>query len=125
MKRRRLRLSPKILAHARELRRNASIAERVLWNRLRGRQLAGATFRRQQVIGRYIADFYCAESSLVIELDGRSHNNSIREDVVRTEFLRSRGYRVVRFTNDEVLNNLDSVLMNIAEMAGLKIENFD
>src|SRR5271167_1014771 len=82
-----------ILPHtenARRLRRNATIPERILWNRLRGGGLAGLKFRRQQPIGPYIVDFFCHEAGLVVEVDGRSHDERGNEDARREAFLREQ-----------------------------------
>ena len=100
---------------ARDLRRNHTEAERKLWSRLRCRQVIGAKFRRQHVIGRYIADFCCPERRLVVELDGGQHMGQVDSDLQRTLFLRHRGYRVLRFWNNDVLVNTDVVLQQIAK----------
>jgi very-short-patch-repair endonuclease len=89
--------------------------ERMLWRALRGKQLNGNLFRRQHSIGRYIADFVCIEQKLVIELDGEQHQEQLAYDEQRTDFLQSQGWRVLRFWNNDVLNNLDGVLTTIAE----------
>ena len=96
----------------RTLRKNPTEPERLLWNRIRNRQILGIKFRRQQGIGRYIVDFYCAQYSLVIELDGDSHftDEGIAYDQVRDEFLRTLGLIVLRFTNSDVMQNIDGVL---------------
>jgi very-short-patch-repair endonuclease len=83
-------------------------AERKLWSVLRNSQLAGAKFRRQQPIGPFIADFVCQEQRLIIEADGGQHA-AVGADERRTVFLESKGYRVLRFWNNEVLNNLEGV----------------
>ncbi len=103
------RRSPLLVARARELRQPQTPAESKLWVRLRNRQL-GYKFRRQYTIGRFIADFYCAECGLVIELDGDSHSEQVDYDQNRTEWLTQRGYRVIRFSNAEVHGQLDAVL---------------
>jgi very-short-patch-repair endonuclease len=92
----------------RELRRNASIAENRLWYVLRNRGLAGLKFVRQFPVGPYITDFACREAALVIELDGGQHADNAT-DAVRTAFLNTEGYSVLRFWNDEVLNHRDTV----------------
>jgi len=81
---------------------------------VRGKQL-GVKFRRQQGIGPYIVDFYCAEYALVIELDGDSHYTAEAKayDCARTDFLGSKGFRVLRFTNENVMKNKDGVLINV------------
>ena len=98
---------------ARELRRFATDAERVLWSRLRSRQLEGCKFRRQAPIGRFIADFACLERRLVIELDGGQHAEQVRYDDARTEVLEAAGWTVLRFWNHEVLQNTQGVVDDI------------
>lgn len=97
------------------LRKNPTEPERLLWNRIRNRQLLDIKFRRQQGIGRYIVDFYSAEYSLVIELDGDSHftDEGIEYDQVRDEFLWSVGLTILRFTNSDIMQNIDGVLTTI------------
>ncbi|MQA66591.1 MAG: DUF559 domain-containing protein [Alphaproteobacteria bacterium] len=97
---------------ARTLRQQPTDAERRLWSILRNRQLSGHKFRRQASIGRYIADFVCFESKLVVEVDGGQHANS-RDDAKRTAWLESQGFRVVRFWNNDVLENIDGVAQSI------------
>jgi len=88
--------------------------ERVLWNRLRSNQIAGAHFRRQQVIAGFVADFYCHSAGLAIEVDGWTHDDP-DYDARRDKVFASRGIRVVRFTNQQVLRNMDGVLEAIWE----------
>ena len=106
------------IARARRLRRDATPAEQHLWAALRGHRLAGFKFRRQQRLGRYIADFVCQSARLVIEVDGDSHADAQAYDWRRTEFLVREGYRVVRFANSEVLNNREGVLTEILMQLG-------
>lgn len=93
---------------ARSLRRDMTEAEDKLWHELRSRRLDRIKFRRQVPIGRYIADFACLEAKLIIEIDGSQHAESSR-DHIRDAELRSRGFRILRFWNDEVLRELDAV----------------
>ena len=95
---------------ARSLRKQQTNAEKLLWSRLRNRQLQGCKFRRQQPIGPYIADFLSLEPKLIIELDGGQHAEQQEQDNQRTRYLHALGYRVLRFWNHEVLNDLDAVL---------------
>ncbi|WP_415878299.1 endonuclease domain-containing protein [Methylomonas sp. BW4-1] len=95
---------------ARALRINQTDAEKLLWYRLRNRQLADCKFRRQQVIGPYIADFLCLEPKLIIELDGGQHADQQKQDEQRSQFLESLGYRVLRFWNHDVIRDIESVL---------------
>jgi very-short-patch-repair endonuclease len=97
----------------RSLRRNATRAELKLWNRLRARAVRGFKFVRQEPIGRYVADFVCRERRLVVEVDGGQHAES-RRDAARDRFLEARGYRVLRFWNNDVNGNIDGVLETIA-----------
>jgi very-short-patch-repair endonuclease len=85
-------------------------AERHLWSHLRRRQIAEAKFPRQACIGRYIVDFVCFEKKLVIELDGGQHAEQVEYDEQRTNWLTSQGFRVLRFWNHEVFEDLDAVL---------------
>jgi len=94
--------------HARPLRRNATDAERLLWDRLRNRKLADHKFRRQATVGPYIVDFLCPEARFVIEADGGQHSDEA--DATRTAFLTARGLRVLRFWNHDILANIDGVL---------------
>ncbi|MEM7222130.1 MAG: endonuclease domain-containing protein [Pseudomonadota bacterium] len=100
---------------SRYLRRRSTDAEKLLWRRLRDRQLGGAKFRRQHPMGPYIVDFYCSAARLVIELDGGQHALDAGRDTERDHWLQSRGCRVLRFWNNEVLGNLDGVLQRILE----------
>ena len=96
---------------ARALRRAATSAERKMWAGLRNRSLGGHKFVRQEPIGPYFADFVCREARLVVEIDGATHSTDceLAHDKVREDFLRAQGYRVVRFTNEEVYEQSDSV----------------
>lgn len=96
---------------ARILRKNQTPQEAKIWRLLRNHQLYGYEFRRQYPIGDYIVDFICREKKIIIELDGGQHNKekNIVSDVKRTEFLNSLGYKVIRFWNNEVDNNINGV----------------
>jgi very-short-patch-repair endonuclease len=98
---------------AKRLRSRSTDAERKLWSRLRNRQLAGAKFRRQVPIGRYVVDFICFEAALVVEVDGGQHAARVDHDVARTAWLEREGYRVVRFWNNDVLQNIEGVLLEV------------
>jgi very-short-patch-repair endonuclease len=102
--------------NARRLRREQTDAERILWRHLRSRRTRGVKFRRQHPIGPYFTDFCSIERRLVIELDGGQHADRLLEDEVRTSFLRSRGYRVLRFWNDQVFADVDEVLEAIERL---------
>ena len=99
---------------ARNLRRNQSDTERNLWSRSHRSQLNGVKFRRQQPVGDYIVDFISFEKRLIIEIDGDQHAELNKEnDRARTEYLKSRGYRVVRFWNTDVMQNIEGVIDEI------------
>jgi very-short-patch-repair endonuclease/succinate dehydrogenase flavin-adding protein (antitoxin of CptAB toxin-antitoxin module) len=101
---------------AKQLRRNMTDAEKLLWYHLRGHKFIGAKFKRQQPLGKYIVDFVCFDSRLVIEVDGGQHlDNS--EDQQRDDWLRSQGFEVLRFWNNEVLGEMESVLEKIYQAA--------
>ena len=95
---------------ARQLRKNATDAERLLWRKLRFWQVDGLKFRRQQPVGRYIVDFICLEKRLVIEVDGGQHSEQVAYDVERDIWLRDQGFNVLRFWNHDVLKNIDGVV---------------
>jgi very-short-patch-repair endonuclease len=104
-----------IIDVARGLRRNQTLAEELLWNKLRRHNLCELKFRRQHHIGRYVVDFYCSELKLIIEVDGDIHDRKEQKeyDSVREEELRSSGYLILRVKNDEVFDNIDSVIERI------------
>ncbi|RUL69093.1 endonuclease domain-containing protein [Dyella choica] len=95
---------------ARQLRRASTDAERHLWRHLRQRNLAACKFRRQFPIAGYIVDFVCLPAKLVVEIDGGQHLDALEYDEARTRALEARGFRVLRFWNDEVLLHTDDVL---------------
>ena len=99
--------------NARALRANQTEAESRLWQRLRDRQLAGAKFRRQAPVGPYIADFICLAAKLIVEIDGGQHADNAEADAARTAWLEDQGFRVLRFWNNDVLDNTDGVLEEI------------
>ena len=99
---------------ARENRARTTEAEMVLWRGLRGHQL-GVPFRRQHIIGEFIADFVCLPARIIIELDGRYHSLPEQQisDEERTQWLQQHGFKVIRFTNEQVLCDIDNVLLSI------------
>ena len=101
---------------ARNLRRNQTDAELGLWRVLRSSQIEGAKFKRQFPVGPYIVDFVCFEARLVVEVDGSQHALHENEDAIRTEFLESKGLSVIRFTNIDVLTNMEGVVSAIVEL---------
>ena len=106
--------------YAKRLRRDSTDAERVLWQRLRSRQIAGHKFRRQATVGPYIVDFLCIEAKLIVEADGGQHTSE--RDAARTAWLESRGLRVERFWNNDILQNIDGVLQAIVMLLKQKEE---
>ena len=119
----RIRTTEDIQQRAKELRKEATPAERILWERLRGKQLSGFKFRRQAPLGRVIADFYCAKAKLIIEVDGDVHDVQVEEDEQRTREIESFGYRVIRFKNDAVVSNIESVLKSIMDACSTPFPN--
>jgi very-short-patch-repair endonuclease len=103
----------KRMRNARRLRGDSTDAERALWRRLRDRRLEGRKFRRQVPMGRYIVDFFCLEAKLIVEVDGGQHDWERAKDEVRTQYLESLGFRVIRFWNNDVLGNITGVLEQI------------
>ncbi|OWK38161.1 endonuclease domain-containing protein [Fimbriiglobus ruber] len=101
------------VAFSRQLRRDRTPAERLLWSHLRGRRLGGFRFRRQQIIEGYIADFYCAETGLVIELDGPIHEQQAEADGHRDAVLANHKLTILRVKNERVLNDVAGVLAEI------------
>jgi very-short-patch-repair endonuclease len=99
---------------ARKLRRDTTDAERRLWSHLRASQLGGVKFTRQLPIGDFVVDFACRSARIAIELDGGQHNES-PTDEARTRVIEAHGYRVIRFWNNDVLQNTDGVLLAILE----------
>jgi very-short-patch-repair endonuclease len=97
---------------AREMRREPTAAEAILWQALRGSRL-GVRFRRQHPVGRFILDFWCAEAKLAVEVDGGIHDEQQAHDAERSAVLELYGYEIVRFRNDEVLKDLPSVIQRI------------
>jgi elongation factor P--(R)-beta-lysine ligase len=106
-----------MLARARDMHRNATDAEQKLWSRLRRKSL-GVGFKRQYPVGGFIADFCCVEQRLVIELDGEQHAEGLAYDARRTELLSRKGFRVLRFWNGDVTENIDGVLEHILDALG-------
>lgn len=107
--------TPQIEAAARELRKTMTPAERVLWQALRRGQIGGLAFRRQHPVGPFVLDFFCPARKLAVELDGGVHLDRKDYDAARTKRLEAYGYQVLRFENEAVLNDLDTVLRRIAQ----------
>jgi len=101
----------KPLAHEKRLK--PTEAEKKLWSYLRKHQMQGLSFRHEHCIGPFIVDFYCKQANLIIEVDGEIHQYQVEEDKVRQEFLENSGFKVLRFTNEMVLNHVEEVLEKI------------
>jgi very-short-patch-repair endonuclease len=107
------RATPNGYERARQLRHTLTPAESKLWAYLRGNKLNGISFRRQHAIGPYIVDFCAIKTKIIIELDGSQHLEQEGYDAERTKYLEARGYKVLRFWNNDVLNNMDGVMSAI------------
>jgi len=107
-----LRSNPKTKHQAVELRKEPTPAEAKLWSQIRNDQL-GVTFRRQHAVGIYIPDFCSPKAKLIIELDGSQHLEQEEYDHERTKYLESQGYKIIRFWNNDVLNNIEGVILAI------------
>jgi very-short-patch-repair endonuclease len=105
----------KLTQYAKELRQNMTDAEQRLWKHLRAHRLNGAKFRRQHPIANYIVDFVCLDASLIVELDGGQHAEQIGYDQKRDALLKQHGFTVLRFWNNDVLQNTEGVLTAILE----------
>ena len=109
------RTTPKTFRHAKELHRNMTPAEVRLWARLRAHRLEGIHFRNQHAIGNYVVDFCAPRKKLIIELDGSQHLDQEAYDEERTKYLESLGYKLLRFWNHDVRNDIDSVIRAIMQ----------
>lgn len=110
---RRRTTNPHNIPNARILRRNQTDAEEKLWHALRMKQIEGIKFRRQHPIGSYIVDFCATRQKLIIEVDGSQHLEQQQKEQARTDFLEHAGYRILRFWNNEVLDDIEAVLETI------------
>jgi very-short-patch-repair endonuclease len=111
------KLPENILKRNRKLRKDSTPQEIIIWSRLRAKRFKDLKFRRQYLIGKYIVDFICLEKKLIIELDGWQHKeeNQERYDKERTKYLERQGFKVIRFWNNEINNNLEGVFLKIEE----------
>ncbi len=100
---------------ARAMRKDMSEPETRLWLQLRARRFEGVKFRRQKVVGKFIADFAANDPKLIIEVDGDTHDVDDLRDQERTRLLREQGYTVIRFTNQDIMRNMDGILMQLVE----------
>ena len=117
------RIPPRNTNRARRLRQDASIPERILWGMLRDRRLSGLKFRRQEAIGPFVVDFYCPQGKLVVELDGMTHVGTGEADHRRTMFLQQQGLRVIRITNDDLLEDQHAIADYILRQAMIEVES--
>ncbi|MFA7236480.1 MAG: DUF559 domain-containing protein [Phycisphaeraceae bacterium] len=111
-------LNPRMRDTARKPRHDMTGPERALWHLLRARRLDGLKFRRQHPVGPFVADFCCEEMKLIVALDGRTHIGTGESDDQRTDILGKLGYRVVRFTNDDVIESPEAVARTILRECG-------
>ena len=102
-------MTDKLIPLSRTLRKNTTDAERVLWKYLRGKQFDGFKFRRQEPIGKYIADFVCYDKKIIIEVDGGQHAVDTVKDEERDRWFEGQGFKVLRFWNNDVLGNMEGV----------------
>jgi adenine-specific DNA-methyltransferase len=109
-----------VRTNARRMRREPTAAELRFWYEVRDRRLGGLKFRRQYLIGPFIADFVCLERRLVVEIDGGQHADRVVRDTARDAFIAAQGFQVVRFWNHEVLTNMDGVARTILAAAGIR-----
>ncbi|GAB6268373.1 MAG: hypothetical protein STSR0002_11140 [Smithella sp.] len=105
----------KMTALGKVLRKRPTDAEKLLWKQLRLKQIEGFKFRRQQPIDYYIVDFVCFEKRIIVEVDGGQHAMQKEDDIIRDTYLRQQGFQVLRFWNNEVLQNINGVLEVIRE----------
>jgi len=118
--------SPVLYEYAKQMRRNSTEAEEILWQRLRNKQVAGLKFRRQHPVDRFIVDFYCHEINLAVELDGTIHDETEQRelDKGRSETLKEFGINVIRFRNEEVFDNIENVIGKLTkEILSLRIND--
>ena len=101
---------------AKDLRKNQTIAESILWNKLRNSKLAGIKFRRQEPIGNYIVDFISFEINLIIEIDGSIHEKQKDYDKFRTSYLQDIGFYEIRFKNEQIIHDIEFVLQKILDL---------
>jgi very-short-patch-repair endonuclease len=114
---------PDILEAARILRKNMTIPEKLLWEKLKGKQLYGLRFRRQHPIDMFIADFYCHEVRLVVEIDGEIHNQQEEYDDARSAEMGKFGIKIIRFNNSEVENDIVKVITGIKSIVNKRLKS--
>ncbi|TPG22744.1 endonuclease domain-containing protein [Sphingomonas koreensis] len=109
---------PRLIEFAKHMRREPSEPEERLWLALRAKRFEGINFRHQKVIGRYIADFSSRDPMLVVEVDGDTHATQHEYDASRSQYFESQGYQVIRFTNSDIMTNLEGVLQSLQTALG-------
>ncbi|HAI73780.1 MAG TPA: DNA (cytosine-5-)-methyltransferase [Candidatus Moranbacteria bacterium] len=109
------KLPEKVLQRSRNLRKNATPQEIIIWSRIKNRNFKKLKFRRQYQLGKYIVDFICLEKKLIIELDGWQHSEQENYDLERTNYLERQGFKVIRIWNEEINSNLDGVFLKLEE----------
>jgi very-short-patch-repair endonuclease len=112
--------SKHMIGRARQLRKDSTPPEDLLWLDLRNGQIGGLKFRRQQPIGPFVVDFYCHSAGLIVEIDGMSHIDHLEQDQERINYLEQQGLKVLRVSNQDVINDLDAVARGIAQVAGVE-----
>jgi very-short-patch-repair endonuclease len=113
MRRTIIRYNAKLVERARQMQNNPTMSEQALWMRLKGNQVRGVDFHRQKPIGNYIVDFYAPDFFLALEVDGSSHDGRFDEDLMRQESLEMYGVSFLRFTDTDVLYQIDSIIETI------------
>lgn len=113
-------MANELIRRARELRQRQTKADSLIWNIVRANRLCNKKFRRQHVVGPFVADFACCELMLIVEIDGGYHDYKYEEDVSRQKYLEEMGWRVVRFSNEEVIENVEAVAIVIARTMGME-----
>jgi very-short-patch-repair endonuclease len=110
--------TPDVFKKAKELRKNETEAEKILWEKLNRNQILGLQFRRQHPIDRFIADFYCAKIKLVVEVDGSIHElpENLDYDIGRSEIMNDFGITVIRFSNEQIINEIDTTIKKIEKI---------
>jgi very-short-patch-repair endonuclease len=117
------RAKPEVMELATFLRNNMTYHEKLLWEKLKGKQICGIRFRRQHPIDFFIADFYCHEAMLVIEVDGEIHNDKADYDDSRTAVMEKYGIKVIRFTNFDIENRITDVIITIQTIVNKRIKS--
>jgi very-short-patch-repair endonuclease len=117
--------NPALKERAKALRRAGNLAEVLLWNQLKRKQLHGLDFDRQKIIGNYIVDFYCAETAVVIEVDGSSHDHKVEYDAQRDAFLVGLGLTVIHLRDSDVKKNLSGVMVFLQNHLALTTAHLD